>query len=256
MEEKDYCIDAYLRTYIYQKILKYLEKKNCEICGSIENLCIHHPEDLMFTDILYKSLCDLKIDYKINYKDYSEDELRKIKIMVLGYHLYGYYNILCQKCHMEIHRNISELKVKINYKSLNKKYKWQIEYYKNKFPESSLEDFFYNFNKLYLTDILKKYSEQKMFKEEINNFKLIISKNLIKNQIDKEPGSKMTSAFDTRATGIKSINKIFQTYKLNYELVSYRNRSKKKINNVNETDKVYWIVLPLRSVLNDTSICK
>jgi len=251
VSEKDYCIEMYLRTYVYQKILKFLEKKKCKICGSTESLILHHSEELMFTDIVSKSLYDLKIYYKESYKDYSEDELRKIKIMVLGYHFYNHFYILCEQCHIDVHKDISILKPQISYKFLNKRYGWQIEYYKNKFPESTIEDFFNNFNKLYLEELMIKYSGQKMFKQEINNFKLIISKGLIKNQLIKEPDTKMTRAFDRRSTGLRSINKIFQTYQLNYKLESHRNRSKKKINNIDEMNKNYWIILPIEETNNE-----
>ncbi len=250
MAEKDYCIEMYLRTYVYQKILKFLEKKKCKICGSTYSLILHHSEELMFTDIISKSLYDLKIDYKENYKDYSEDELRKIKIMVLGYHFYNHFYILCEQCHIDIHKGISTSKSIISYKFLNKRYGWQIEYYKDKFPESTIDDFFNNFNKLYLEELMIKYSGQKMFKKEINNFKLIISKDLIKNQLTKEPDSKMIRAFDGRSTGLRSINRIFQTYRLNYRLESHKQRSR-KIVDINNLEKKYWIVLPIEDTNNE-----
>jgi hypothetical protein len=239
MEEKDYCIELFLRYFINEKVIKYLEKKKCEVCGSTENLRVHHNKELMFVDILRKSLDDLNIEYKRNHGDYTKDEMLKLKVMVLGYHLYGKFHILCENCHIETHQRITKNVEKVPYKFLIK-YKWQYEYYKLKFPECTPEEFFCNFNKFYINEILPNYLNKKLFllSTEQIEFRDIIRNDLIKEQFAKEPGSIRKDYDNIKNLGMRGLNTILKTYKIGYEIIS-----KQESKNFNR-NKSYWLLAP------------
>jgi hypothetical protein len=237
-----YSIELFLRHRINRKILKYLEKRKCDVCGTKENLHIHHMEEFMFVYMLYKSLDDLTIEYKRNYTDYTEDELVKLEIMLLGWHLYGDFKILCENCHIETHNKIKRSKQYVAYKFLQK-YKWQYNHYKEKFPDCTLEDFFWNFNKFYIEELLTMYAGRKIFlySYDFEEFHNAMKNNLIKEHFCKTQDKTIKRRVNIVSMGINVINKIFQNYKIEYKIFS--EQCHKKPNRY----KTCWIILPINN---------
>lgn len=225
-------IEIYLRQKVHDSIIKFLEKSKCEYCGSTNNLEFHHKKDFDFSTILHNSLYALNIKYESNYKNYSSYDLKNLEYMVLGYHLMLEFSILCENCHKEYHsKNTYKL-----YKCIQK-YKWQMDFYKNIFPESTMEDFINNFNKIYI---------KKLMEETVNNRNILIDKNEIesfkhkfKDKLIRETFVKtgMLRARDlSNATSIKGINKILLAYNILYIIKS------KTYESGNLRDKTYWVI--------------
>lgn len=96
-------LDNYLRSVVKQNMLKYLNVCSCEKCGSTHNLDIHH-DDMYFFEMVDKTLKDLNIPYYQEKDKYSESEIEKISIYILGLHMKSKYRILCEECHTKIHK--------------------------------------------------------------------------------------------------------------------------------------------------------
>lgn len=96
-------LDTYLRTVVSQNIFKYINLCKCEKCGSTINLEIHH-KNLYFFEMVDKSLDDLGLPHYQDTEQYSDSELEKIAIYLLGLHLKSEYSILCSDCHTLFHK--------------------------------------------------------------------------------------------------------------------------------------------------------
>jgi len=234
---KEIDIEIYLRNFIYSKILKFLDKTSCANCKSKDNLRIHHNKELEFSTIFYRSLEDLNIEYKELYCDYSKKELKSLETMMLGYHLYGKFTILCEKCHIEFHKREALEDSKIKYKGMLKKYKWQLEYYRNLFPNSSLDEFLNNFNKLYLDSIINDFIDIQIFYDKKNELKNILSNDIIIEHANKLIRQKFDEDINIRGMGITSINNILQAYDMGCRIMS-----SKQCRNSTNRGRWYWII--------------
>ena len=87
---------SYLRNQFSNKIIPFVIKDKCEICGRIENLEVHHI--YRFKDILNDTLEFLNLEEKDTAK-YTEIELRLITNLFLGEHLRYKYQTVCNYCH-------------------------------------------------------------------------------------------------------------------------------------------------------------
>lgn len=103
-------LQQYLRTKFSNHIVPLLKRNKCEICGSAENLELHHEYE--FNKILNDTLKELKIEYK-KLDDYTELELKNITEKFLGKHLFYKYKTLCWDCHHNNFHNFNS-KVKIS----------------------------------------------------------------------------------------------------------------------------------------------
>jgi len=233
---KDMSIELYLRNFVYLKILKFLDKTNCTKCGSKENLHIHHDRDMEFSTILFKSLEDLHIDYKDRYCDYSKEELRLLKTMVLGYHLYGSFTILCKNCHVEYHKNEIDKNYRTKYKFIAKNYKWQLEYYRNLFPDSALDDFIDNFNRVYLINTIEKFIGIELYKDQKNEMQSILKNGLLIGRATSAVSEINNKEANIRSFGLTTINNLLEVYNISYRLKSF------KQNKSYNRNKNYWVV--------------
>jgi len=242
---KEIDIESYLRNFIYLKILKFLDKTSCAKCCSKDNLCIHHNKELEFSTMLYKSLEDLNIEYKERYCDYSKKELKSLETMMLGYQLYGEITILCKNCHVDLHKKEFIEDYKIKYRGVLKKYKWQLEYYRNLFPDSSLDDFLNNFNQIYLNNVIDKFIGTKMFNDDRSKLKNILSKDLIREHINKSIRQKLNKDTNISKMGIDAVNIILLAYNTGYRIISLRWRK----NTINK-EKRYWLLSKIDENIN------
>lgn len=233
---KDTPIEFYIRYYVHLKILKFLDKAICAQCGSKENLHIHHDKDLEFSTILYKSLEDLHIDYKEKYCDYTKDELKLLKTMILGYHLYGRFTILCKNCHVEYHKTETDKNYKAKYKFIVKNYEWQLKYYKNLFPDSTLEDFINNFNRLYLINTIKNFINIELYEDQKNELQSILKKGLLIGRATIAISEINNKKANISSFGINTINSLLGAYNISYRLKSF------KQNKSYNRNKKYWVV--------------
>lgn len=104
-------LDNYLRSVVKQNMLKYLNICVCEKCGSTHNLDIHH-DDMYFFEMVDKTLEDLNLPYHKEKDEYSESEIEKISIYILGLHMKSKYKILCEECHTQIHKKYFKRRTK------------------------------------------------------------------------------------------------------------------------------------------------
>lgn len=243
-------LEGHLRIIVYNKITKFLEKLKCEKCGSKESLEIHHIVDYKFSDIMCDALDLLKLSYKQFWKEYSENEIKSIEIMVLGLHLYTKFIILCSVCHIKEHQKNNKNKARVNRKILSIKYKIQIEEFKLKYPNSSVNDFFYKFNKIYLKEFIKKYKNKILFEEEIGFFKQELFSNIIVEHIGYLSKMNYKKSIDVSSQGIRVINKILELYNIKYFIIS--GRCKKKLNR----DKFYWEIKSTKNYIAEDSVSK
>lgn len=96
-------LDTYLRTVVSQNMFKYINLCKCEKCGNTINLEIHHKK-LYFFEMVDKSLDDLGFPHYQDTEQYSDFELDKISVYLLGLHLKSEYSILCSDCHTSLHK--------------------------------------------------------------------------------------------------------------------------------------------------------
>jgi len=219
-------LNVYLRTFIQGKVILFLDKSKCEICDRKEKLEVHHSNDLQFSDIVYKSLDLLNLPYKEFWKDYSERDIEKIKLMVLGYHFYSKFNIYCKECHTKNHKNNLKNKVENRYKALLSKYQWQLEHYRNTYPEASLDDIYNNFNKFYLEEVINTFKNIILVGDNLDTFKRLITKFLIFDHVRKLSNLNKTPYEPSKNIEIRNMNKILKLYNTNV-LISSKQLHKK-----------------------------
>ena len=94
-------LDMYLRGHVANKIRPIYIKSECEHCGSIDDLHLHHVKP--FVKIVDKVLHKLNIELKDS-DDYTEQERYLIVSCVLSEHLNCEYLTLCPKCHHNVHK--------------------------------------------------------------------------------------------------------------------------------------------------------
>lgn len=108
-------LQQYLRLKFSNYIRPLFMKNQCEICGSEENLELHH--DYEFNLMLDDTLKELELEYKKT-NDYTELELKNITEKFLGKHLFYKYKTLCWDCHHNKLHNLNS-KVKISKKNMD-----------------------------------------------------------------------------------------------------------------------------------------
>lgn len=94
-------LDMYLRGHVANKIRPIYIKSECEHCGSIDDLHLHHVKP--FVKIVDKVLHKLNLELKDS-DDYTEQERYLIVSCVLSEHLNCEYLTLCPKCHHNVHK--------------------------------------------------------------------------------------------------------------------------------------------------------
>ena len=106
-------LEQKLRVDLANKWTKYVRKDACEVCGSTENLDLHH--EIPFTVLLEETLNDLNLEYNQNMEFYTKEQLMLIEQLFIGKHYY--YNAhltLCKRCHSELHKAIGVYSIKFN----------------------------------------------------------------------------------------------------------------------------------------------
>ena len=93
-------LDLYLRGHVANKIRPIYIKSECEHCGSIDDLHLHHVKP--FVKIVDKVLHKFNLELKDS-DDYTEQERYLIVSCVLSEHLNGEYLTLCPQCHHNVH---------------------------------------------------------------------------------------------------------------------------------------------------------
>ena len=86
-----------LRNDYAMRIRPYYIKEKCEICGSSEELELHH--EVNFITLLDKAIADLCIDVE----NITDSELELLKTYMLGLQIQNENVTLCSKCHYEFH---------------------------------------------------------------------------------------------------------------------------------------------------------
>ena len=86
-----------LRNDYAMRIRPYYIKEKCEICGSSEELELHH--EVNFITLLDKAIDDLCIDVE----NITDSELELLKTYMLGLQIQNENVTLCSKCHYEFH---------------------------------------------------------------------------------------------------------------------------------------------------------
>lgn len=178
-----------LQQYLRFKIAKYvvpLFKKNvCDICGSNENLELHH--EYKFSKMLNDTLKELNLNLK-ELNEYTELELKNITDKILGKHLSCKYKTLCWDCH---HNNVH------NFNS------------KTKIRERNLKNFIENID-FFMNDYLNTW----IVVDEIQ--KLIIELNLVNEKGNKIGLSTFVKILEESHYKVikkrKTVNKVKSTY--------------------------------------------
>ena len=108
----------YLRNKVSRKFNDLVKKDKCEICGSTEDLHVHHVYP--FKDMINDTLEELGYELK-EVEEYTELELLNIKEKILGKHLYYSYKTLCADCHLsKVHKKHKEVDFLIDEEILDK----------------------------------------------------------------------------------------------------------------------------------------
>lgn len=82
--------------------LKYLlTKEYCEVCGSNEELHLHHVD--RFHNLLIDTLRELNINELNDISEYSKEILLLIRDKMISKQIRCEYKTLCKKCHAKIH---------------------------------------------------------------------------------------------------------------------------------------------------------
>lgn len=89
-----------LREKLRMDFSKYIRpikmKEHCEVCGTTENLELHHVDQFILT--LEETLKELNLEEK-DCNDYKVSELNNIRNVMLGKQLKQKYLTLCTDCH-------------------------------------------------------------------------------------------------------------------------------------------------------------
>jgi len=197
-------LKAYERIKFANNLRPLLIKDECECCGETDTLHLHH--DKQFAQMLKETLDRLGYEYKLKKEDYTREQLENITDMLLGAHIKSTFTTLCEKCHIEIHRN-GELAVNYLFRKSSERIKIEKE-----------------LDKIDLKNLLNQMIGIKIFKEEQYNFKQSLFKLL--HSPKERNGS----------VGLKVINNFIEEHNLPYLLIS----KKETIGNMK--DKRYWII--------------
>ncbi|EPB8173209.1 hypothetical protein ACRTAL_002386 [Clostridium perfringens] len=90
----------FLRKDFHKYIRNKLIKNKCEICGSEENLHLHHID--RFYNSLMETLQELNL-CELDTDKYDEEELKNIRYYMLAKQIQSEYKTLCKECHNKIH---------------------------------------------------------------------------------------------------------------------------------------------------------
>lgn len=196
-------LTVYLRHVLSRKFILLIKKEQCEICGDKDNLEVHH--EIQFIELLNDTLELLDLTYKDDINNYSINELKKIKLMLLGKHLDNKYITLCQNCHDDEHVLKSLFKTMKQLEKI-RFYGRDIKLINRKFKEL-------NNKKLFESDkeLLVKFLSESIY----NNIKIRY-----------------------HTLKIKTINEFLQQHKIKYKIESKKENGR----NNNEYRKRYWII--------------
>lgn len=104
-----------LRVDFNNHIRPLVIKDKCEICNSKENLIVHH--DKRFVDQLEEILNLLYIE---DYDNISDEQVKQIKLMMLGSQIKTNNITLCEECHKKAHKDGFSINAKFKYKTRKK----------------------------------------------------------------------------------------------------------------------------------------
>ena len=87
------------------KYLKFIRplfiKSECEICGDMNRLELHHKEQ--FSNLLQETLTELNLEYNEDISMYTKEQRNVITDLMLGKQVRIKYTTVCSKCHITIH---------------------------------------------------------------------------------------------------------------------------------------------------------
>lgn len=207
-------LEQYIRAEINEKLIPLIKKDKCELCGSKENLEVHHIKP--FAEILEESLKDLNIDKRDTTK-YTQKELYMITDYILGKHFRYKMITVCKNCHKNIihKKGVSKIGDGFNnYIKRNKIIKQQV--------------IKYNIRTI-LIPYIKKIINKKLFKTDQNELKNIF----------------IETGLKSKTMGINTLHKFLKDANLNYNIISKRD-GKRKLNNGKKNSnykKTYWIMI-------------
>lgn len=92
-----------IRTKYNSKIKPLYIKDHCEVCGSTEDLQLHHCTFLCI--IVNNVLNYLRVEEKETLEEYDEETVYTVINCVLGEHLKIDYKTLCNECHIKEHED-------------------------------------------------------------------------------------------------------------------------------------------------------
>lgn len=111
-------LNVYLRSNVWNKFVHLVKKDKCEVCGSTENLQVHHIYP--FIQMVNDTLVELGLERK-HINEYTDLELKNIKEKVMGKHLLYTYQTLCVHCHISgVHKKHKEVEFSIDDEILDK----------------------------------------------------------------------------------------------------------------------------------------
>lgn len=141
-----------LQQHQRMKFLKYVKpffiKDKCEICGTDEELEIHH--NYQFSKLLDKTLKELNLEYKEDTEEYTKEQIKLITDIMIGKQMRTKYTTVCRSCHVMIHNVYGKerpflkgsiIDVELIEKELREKY-LGIKLFKNE--QKELEEFMRN----------------------------------------------------------------------------------------------------------------
>ena len=101
-----------LKTILRNDFMYYIReshlKSECECCGDITDLEVHHIT--LFSDMLAQTLDDLKLSRD---DEFTEKQIDIIKDIMLGKQVKCKYLTLCKKCHYKYHDKMERLVDKV-----------------------------------------------------------------------------------------------------------------------------------------------
>lgn len=188
------CYNLDIKQLNRNKFHKYIRplfiKIKCEICGSADNLELHH--DKQFDELLRESINKLGFRYTEDTKEYSNEELELISLVLLGLQVKCKYYTLCDDCHQKMHEDGG----RSIYDKINKENK-------NKETQGNIDNI--------LIPYLESIIDKKLFDKEQECLKnIFIECNL-----------------NFRTMGINSLNKLLHDYNIPYIIIKKRNKDKR-----------------------------
>lgn len=94
-------LEQYQRVKFLTHIRPLFVKDECEVCGEINDLELHHEEQ--FVVLLKNTLDELNLEYLEDTSMYTKEQLNIITDLMLGKQVRTEYATLCKKCHVDIH---------------------------------------------------------------------------------------------------------------------------------------------------------